>query len=142
MSDAAPRIELYVRSLAPKTARDEQDRVVRRSRALDADDRIANLDVAVCGDCVCPDAATAETDTGRRILSRYEAFRDWADAHDRELVGFEELDTRSQLTDTRVTGIVFPRITLAEYRNGSLAFVAPSRTTRTTTSVLDRLETY
>lgn len=142
MSDAGPRIELYLRSLAPTTARPEQERVVRRSRALEADGRVTDLDVAVCGDCVCPDAATAETETGRRILSRYGAFRDWADAHDRELVGFEELDTRSQLTDTRVTGIVFPRITLAEFRDGSLAFVAPSRTDGTTTTVLDRLDTY
>lgn len=142
MSDGLPRLELYLRSLAPTTARDAQDRVVERLRTLADEDAIAGFDVAVCGDCVCPNAATATSEPGSRLLSRYDAFESWAAARDRELVGFEERDTRSMLTDTRVTGIVFPRMTLAEFRDGDLTFVAPSRTDRERTSVLDRLERY
>ena len=137
-----PRVELYVRSLAPTRARETQDEVVTRLRRLGEDDRIADHEVALCGECVCPNAATATTDVGQRLLSRYDDFRAWAADHDRDLVGFQERETHSMLTDTTVTGIVFPRLTLAEYRDGDLAFVAPSRSGDTTTSVLDRLGTY
>lgn len=142
MTDAAPRLELYVRSLAPTDARESQERVVERIQRLAEHDRIAGFEVVLCGDCVCPTAATADTEPGSRLLSRYDTFESWADEHDSELVGFEHKDVRSLLTDSNVTGIVYPRMTLAEFRNGALTYVAPSRNGTERTSVLDRLETY
>lgn len=142
MTDSPPRVELYVRSLAPTTARPSQERVVERLQRLDGSGDLAGFDVLVCGECVCPNAATAGTDPGKRLLSRYEAFEDWAADRDRDLVGFEERETSSMVTDTTVTGIVFPRMTLAEYRGGTLEFVAPSRNGEERTAVLDRLATY
>lgn len=139
---SSPRVELYVRSLAPTQARETQNEVVTRLRRLGEEGRIADHEVALCGECVCPNAATATTEVGQRLLSRYDEFQSWAADRDRDLVGFEERDTNSMLTDTTVTGIVFPRLTLAEYQDGNLAFVAPSRNGSATTAVLDRLETY
>ncbi|MFC7131718.1 MULTISPECIES: HTH domain-containing protein [Salinibaculum] len=142
MTADAPRIELYVRSLAPTEARDTQEAVVERLQRLDETGRISGFELALCGDCVCPSLNTAATDTGERLLRRYEAFQRWAASQDRELTGFRQRDTESLLTGTTVTGVVFPRITLAEYRNGGLAFVAPSANGTDQTGVLDRLDAY
>lgn len=142
MSTEPPRVELYVRSLAPTTARPTQERVVERLQALEESGEVTGFDVVVCGECVCPNAATASTEPGERLLSRYDSFEAWAEANDRTLVGFQRRDTRSVLTDTTVTGIVFPRVTLAEYRDGTLSFVAPSGTETERTAVLDRLAEY
>lgn len=142
MSGEAPRLELYLRSLAPSTARLEQERVVERCQALDAAGDIAAFEIAVCGDCVCPRSATADTAPGRRLLDRYEEFQAWADERGRELESFEERDFDSVVADTRVTGVVFPRLTLAEYRDGALTFVAPSARTGEVATVQERLHQY
>jgi hypothetical protein len=139
---ASPRVKLYVRSLAPTDVRDEQERIVGLLRSLDDEGKIKGVDFTLCGDCVCPSLQTASTDIGELLLGRYDDFEQWAAEHDRELVGFEKRDTESLLTGTTVTGVVFPRLTLAEYREGTLTFVAPSTDGTTQTSVGDRLETY
>ena len=135
-----PRLELYLRSLAPATARDQQDRIVRRLHDLDDDGRIKGFDVRLCGDCVCPRAETARTDPGRRLLGRYERFAEWAEEAGYDLTGFERREVDSVLTGTTVTGIAFPRIVLAEYRGGSLTFVAPAADGSETVTVQDRLD--
>jgi hypothetical protein len=137
-----PRLELLLRSLAPVDARPAQERLVSRLQSLDDEDRIKGVDYTLCGECLCPSLNTAETDIAAFLLERYERFEAWAEENGRELVGFEERDTESLLTGATVTGIVFPRITLAEYREGSLTFVAPSTNGTEQTTVADRLETY
>ncbi len=137
-----PRVELYVRSLAPADTRQTQENVVGRLQSLDARDNIRGFELALCGDCVCPTLNTATTDVGSRLLDRYDRFQQWADATDRELTGFEQRETESLLTGTTVTGVVFPRLTLAEYRDGELTFVAPSANGTEQMSVIDRIETY
>lgn len=140
--ESPPRIELFVRSLAPTDIRDRQERIVETLTALDGDGEIAGVEYTLCGECVCPSLQTAETDIAQLLLDRHAAFEDWAESRDRELVGFERRDTESLLTGTTVTGIVFPRITLAEYREGTLTFVAPSTDGTEHTTVEDRLGTY
>jgi len=140
--NVTPRVELYLRSLAPTETREHQEAVVETLQSLEADGRLAGFEVALCGECVCPESSTADTAVGRRLLRRYEAFEEWADERDRELVGFRERDTESLLTETTVTGIVFPQMVLAEYCEGRLDFVAPSRDGTDQTTVRDRLETY
>lgn len=137
-----PRVELYLRSLAPATGRDHQDAVLERLRDLDEAGRIKGVDVRVCGDCVCPQSATARTAPGRRLLDRYEQFEAWADRTGADLAGFEHRDVESVLTGTTVTGVAFPRMVLAEYRRGRLAFVAPADTGEETVRVEDRVDTY
>ena len=142
MGGSPPRVEVYLRSLAPTDIRDTQEQIVDRLRTLDDERRIKGVNYTLCGECVCPSLKTAETDIAKLLLRRYESFEEWADENDRELVGFEQRDTESLLTGTSVTGIVFPRLTLAEYRNGELTFVAPSTNGTEQTSVGDRLDVY
>ncbi|WP_340098882.1 HTH domain-containing protein [Salinibaculum salinum] len=142
MGERPPRVEVYLRSLAPTDIRDTQERIVDRLRTLDDEGRIEGVDYTVCGECVCPSLQTAETDIAKLLLRRYESFEEWADSSDRELVGFEQRDTESLLTGTSVTGIVFPRLTLAEFRSGAVTFVAPSTNGTEQTSVSDRLDVY
>jgi len=142
MVDEPPRVELYVRSLAPTDIRDKQEQIVKQLQSLDEEGRIKGTDFTLCGDCVCPSLQTAETDVAKLLLDRYKSFEQWAEKNDREPVGFEERDTESLLTGTTVTGIVFPRLSLAEYRNGELTFVAPSANGTDKTNIIDRLEMY
>jgi hypothetical protein len=137
-----PRVELYVRSLAPTDIRDRQESVIERLAELDESDRIKAFDVVLCGDCVCSSAATAKTDIGQQLLDRYERFEQWAQESDRTLAGFTEQATSSAMLETTVTGISFPRLALAEYRGGELAYVAPSRNGTEHTTVLDRIKQY
>jgi hypothetical protein len=141
VTTGVPRIELYLRSLAPTTARKTQDAVIERLRQLDDRGRIRGFDVVLCGDCICPRSATADTPTGERLLEKYEALEAWATARDRELVGFEERDLNGVLTGTSITGIVFPQIVLGEFRDGDLSYVAPSTDGTRHVTVRDRLET-
>jgi hypothetical protein len=140
--ESPPRVELYVRSLEPSEARDEQERVIERLRELDDEGRIRAAETVLCGECVCPMSAGSDGDIGSHLLRRYEAFKDWATNHGRTLAGFEERHTESVLTGTTLTELVFPRLTLAEYRDGRLSYVAPSTDGTETTTVADRLETY
>lgn len=139
MGEEPPRIELYLRSLAPDTARDEQDRVVERLRRLDERGCLRSVDVYVTGTGVCGSTAAAETDPGQFLLGRIDRFESWADEQDRSLCGFDKQCVDSSLIGETVTGITVPRIVLAEYVDGDLEFVAPSRGSAVTT-VADRLD--
>ena len=134
-----PRVELYLRSLAPGAGRDEQDRVVERLQRLDGSDCVRALEVHVCGTCVCSSTPAAETDPGQFLLSRFDQFESWADDHGRSLVGFRRQCVDSSLAGGMVTGVRFPRMTVAEFVGGDLRFVAPSRGS-TTVTVTDRVD--
>jgi len=142
MTQDPPRVELYVRSLAPTDIRDRQESVIERLDELADAGRIDEFEVVLCGDCVCRSLATASTDVGQRLLDRHRSFEQWAAEVDRHLVGFAERDTGSALTGADITGISFPRLALAEYRGGELAYVAPSRNGTESTTVLERLDQY
>lgn len=142
MGDSPPRLELYLRSLAPTQGRQQQDFIVERLQALDETDEIRGFEVVLCGDCVCPESVTASTDPGQRLLDRYQRFEQWADESDRDLTGFEHRNTTSLLTGTEVTGIVFPKVVLAEFTGGDLTFVSPSNNGDDRTTVSDHLNRY
>lgn len=137
-----PRLELYLRSLAPTKTRDSQEQILRQVQRLDDQDRISGFEVVLCGECVCPSLKSAETEVGQRLLRRYDEFERWAEQHERDLVAFQQRNRKSMLTDTSITGVKFPRITIAEYRDGELDFVAPSSNGTEETNVTDLLETY
>ena len=140
--DDPPRVELYVRSLAPTDIRDRQEQVLERLTHLDSDDTITDFEVVVCGETVCPSSITAETDIGQRLLARHRTAKQWAEDRDRTLIGFDHHETNTTIAGTTVTGVSFPRMLLLEFRVGSLSFAAPSRDGSETTSVLDRLASY
>lgn len=137
-----PRLELFLRSLAPFDARDQQERIIDTLESLSEAGRVKEFRAHVCGESLSPTSAPARTEVGQHLLDRYEAFRDWARTHDRELVGFTERSTTSLVTDTTTTEIVLPQIVLAEYHDGDLTYVAPSSNGADTTSVADRLDIY
>jgi len=141
MTRNSRRIELYVRSLAPTATRDNQESVIERLDELERASRIDDFEMILCGDCVCASLATAKTAVGQRLLDRYASFEEWATERDRTLV-FTIRDTRSTLSEANITGITFPRLALAEYRDAELSFVAPSRNEREHTTVRDRIEEY
>jgi hypothetical protein len=140
--ESPPRVELFVRSLAPTDARETQEQVVNRLQSLDENDRIRGVDYTLCGECVCPSLNSAETDIAQLLLGRYERFETWAESNGRDLIGFERRETEPLLTGTSVTGIVFPRLTLAEFRGGDVSFVAPSTDGTEQTTVKERLDAY
>jgi hypothetical protein len=141
-STHSPRIELYVRSLAPTDIRDQQEAVLERLEGLDTNDMITGFEVVVCGETVCPSSVTAQTEIGQRLLARHRAAKQWAEENDRELVGFEKHGTNTTIAGTTVTGVSFPRMLLFEFRDSSLSFVAPSTAGSETTSVCERLDAY
>lgn len=138
--DATLRAELFVRSLAPETARPEQERVIERLRGLERDGALAALDLHVAGDCVCPSTVAAETETGRFLLERFEAFEAWAADHGCALVGFEDRCVDSSLTGETVTGIRFPRLCLAVFDDEELLLVAPASDGEASVTVHEAVE--
>lgn len=123
------RAELFVRSLAPDTARAQQERIIARLRALDADGTLDDVTVHLAGDCVCPDSAAADTETGAFLLERVDQFERWAADHGVALEGFDRRCVDSSLSGETVTGIRFPRLCLAVFDADSLALVAPAAST-------------
>lgn len=117
-------VELYVRSLAPRAARSEQEVLLDRLRRATAVD---STEVVVTGDQICPETLAAGTEIGTLLLDRFERFEAWAGRDDRSLAGFTRKTGRSLLTGESVSGVCFPDRVLAEYRDGDLAFVAPCR---------------
>jgi len=131
------RLELFVRSLAPETARPQQEAVIERLRALADAETVTDTELHVTGDCVCPSTVAAETETGRFLLDRYEAFTEWADDADAELLGFQDRCVESSMTGQTVTGIQFPRLILAVYVDDTLQMVAPAVVDGTELTVAD-----
>jgi len=123
--EATLRVELFVRSLAPDTARRQQEAVIERLQRLEERGAVASVDLTVAGQCICPSTVAAETETGRFLLERFEAFSEWASSNDVDLVGFQDRCVDSSLTGETVTGITFPRLCLSVYDGAELQFVAP-----------------
>ena len=119
------RVELFVRSLAPETARQKQESIIERLRDLEANGTVDAMELHVVGDCVCPSTIAATTETGQFLLERFETFQQWADRNGVELVGFRDRCIDSSMTGETVTGITFPRLCLAIFDGADCRFVAP-----------------
>lgn len=122
---SSPRIEVFVRSLAPDTARPQQDNLIRRLQGLETRGDIESVDLYVTGGCVCESTAAAVTDTGQFLLGRFERFDAWADEFGVELVGFRDRCVDSAMSNATVTGHQFPRIAIAVFSDGDLDLVTP-----------------
>lgn len=132
-----PRVELFVRSLAPETARASQETIIQTLRDLEKTGTLDSVELHVAGECVCPSTAAAETDTGQFLLSRYETFTEWATSQDVELVGFRNRCVDSMLCGDTVTGISFPRLCIAVFERNEVELVAPVSDASETVSVED-----
>lgn len=139
--NSPPRIEVFVRSLAPDTARPQQDDLIQRLQALASENEIESIDFYVTGDCVCESTAAAETDTGQFLLDRFQQFEAWASESGVDLVGFRERCVDSALSMTTVTGHQFPRITIAVFVDDELSLVTPYTEDNTHHSAAELVET-
>lgn len=119
------RVEVFVRSLAPDTARPQQDNLIQRLQNIETKGDIESVDLYVTGDCICESTAAASTDTGQFLLDRFERFEAWADEYGVELVGFRDRCVDSAISMTTVTGHQFPRIAVAVFSDGDLDLVTP-----------------
>lgn len=133
-------IELYVRSLSPRSGRSQQDAIVERLQQFDRRGVIESYDVVVTGDCLCPDSAGATTEPGRFLLERVETFESWAAVNDRSLDPFfvRRTDGTDLLGDP-ATGILFPMVSMAEFADDRLRFVTPCKDGDRTITVRERL---
>lgn len=136
------RVELCVRSLAPAGAHGNQNAVIERLERLEAAGVVEAFDIRIWGKQVAPSTAAARTETGRAALDRYEQFKEWAEHNDRSLGSFFDVHpVELGMTGEQYTAVMFPVVTMAEYRDGDLVHVAPCTDGDTVYTVGDRLDT-
>ncbi len=120
------RLELYVRSLAPGVAREQQDRVIAQLKNLKDAAAIDDYTIEVWGKEVCATTEAARTDTGKQVLEKIAELEQWAAQNDRSLSSvFEVQEIDSTITGDQYTSIVLPLMVLAEYHDDDLVGVAP-----------------
>jgi hypothetical protein len=134
--------ELWVRSLGQLETVEQQTELVDRLVRLEEAGVLGGVDVDVWGGRLVLSDATARTAPGRRFLSRYRRFQDWADRAGATLDPFfETTEAVSSFTGTEQTLLVFPVHTLAEYDGGEVVHVAPAVVDGEVRTVEDRLAT-
>lgn len=140
--DSTPTVELYVRTLAPRAARDRLERVVARLESLESADAIGEFSVRVTGKAIPATPAETVTDYGAFLCNRVAVFQEWADRSGNSIAArFERRSVHSQFTGEDYNAIVWPDLVLAEYVEGDLRFVAPCEADGETVTIEDRLQT-
>lgn len=134
------RVELYVRSLAPCGTSTEQNEIVERLRDLEQRDVVDHVDLAVWGDAVCLDGASATVGTGRRIADRVREFHDWCGDGRASLEPFFTWSSvESSLSGDSYRRVVLPHRCLAVYDGDQLAEVYPRQADGAVESLADGL---
>lgn len=139
-STAKPvRVELFVRSLCPVDATQQQNHVIDQLQALEESDRIDDLSILIWGNRIAPSLAQRTAD-GRDLLDRLSAFEHWERDSDASLDAFDWQHAMTNMTsDESITVITLPTIALAEYVDGDLHHVAPCTRDGTVHRVSDRI---
>ncbi|WP_324663896.1 HTH domain-containing protein [Haloarcula sediminis] len=141
MSQTAPYVELYVRSMLPDGAGSRQESVLDKLDELEREDEIAGYNVVVWGKQIAPESAAAGTEEGRYILNRVAEFKQWALSNNVSLESFyQRTDVDSEAADSPFEAMVLPVMGLAEYDGDELAHVAPCTDGETVHTIADRLE--
>lgn len=134
-------LDLHVRSLAPRAGHAQQESVIERLDELEAGGYIDEFTVNVWGRQISLSTAAARTDAGQFVLDRVDEFRAWAAETDRSVDSFfETRRVESEITDQEYAALVLPVLTLAEYRDDELAYVAPCTDGETVVTVEDRID--
>lgn len=134
-------VELYVRSLCSDGTTSPQETVIRRLSRLERDGIVDEYTVHVWGRRVSPDTAAADTDAGRFVLDRIEAFRAWAADAGMSIRSFFDTDEiDSSITGESYDAITVPTLTLAEFCGDDLRWVTPCADGGTVYTVSDRLD--
>lgn len=124
--DRTQRVELYVRSLAPCGAKNDQDAIIERLLALQRQGIIDDVDLTVWGDAICLDGASARVGVGAQVTERIRAFHRWCED---EKASLEPFFTWSGV-DSSISGDSFERVVpphrcLAIYEGDRLQEVYP-----------------
>ena len=133
---AGTTVEVCVRSLAADV-QPLLDETLGRLREADDVDEIG---VTVYGRSFDPTGPAAVTGPGRALADRLAAFRRWASENDASFGPFFRAQAVDRLEGGSCTRVDLPTVTLAEYRDGDLVFVAPCRLAGRHHSVLDRAD--
>ncbi|EMA23776.1 HTH domain-containing protein [Haloarcula argentinensis] len=133
------RVELFVRSLCPKDATQQQHYVLDRLQALEDAGRIEDLSILIWGRRIEPRLAQ-RTAEGRHLLERLSMFEQWERDSDASLDAFDwEHPLTNMVSDDSVSVITLPTLALAEYVDGDLQHVAPCTRDGTVHRVADRV---
>jgi hypothetical protein len=133
-------VELYVRSLAPRAARDRQEEVVSQLDRIETREQIDEYEVHVWGSRVDLSSTAIETDAGRFVRERVEAFTEWTTDNGLSTEPFfEEESVDCSITGESYDAVTLPKATLAEYVDGELDFVTPCTDGERDLTVADRL---
>ncbi|MFB6224490.1 MAG: HTH domain-containing protein [Haloarcula sp.] len=134
-----PRVELYVRSLCPAGASQEQNHTVDQLQALADQDRLSDLSIYVWGDRIAPETAR-KTEEGQRLLDRIAAFKHWERETDASLDGFRwQHDVTNLATDESFSVIALPTMALSEFDNNTIQHVTPCTRDGQSLCVSDRV---
>lgn len=139
-SEGTATAELWVRSLGQLEAVEQQTELVDRLARLEKAGVLGGVDVDVWGSRLVLSAETARTAPGRRFLTRYQRFQDWAERVGATLEPFfETTEAVSSFTGAEHTLLVLPVNTLAEFDGDEVVHVAPSVVDGEVRTVQDRL---
>lgn len=139
-SDAAYRMELYLRSFAPSGASDRQRAVMEDLYRLHREG-VAEADVTVWGGRISPRTA-AVTEEGRNYLDAIEAFRRWEAESDASLNGAFDERTSETLVEEPHPVVVPPTMCLAVYEDDDLWGVFPCTRDGEDRTVADCLDSF
>ena len=133
------RVELFVRSLCPDDATQQQNYVIDRLQALEEAGRIEDLSILIWGRRIEPRLAQ-RTAEGRYLLERLSMFEQWERDSDASLDAFDwQHPVTNMVSDESVNVITLPTLALAEYVDSDLQHVAPCMRDGTAHRVADRV---
>ena len=134
-------MELFVRSLTPRTSRGRLEDLIEHLEMLETRGRIQSFEVHVWGSRIDRTSVAARTEIGQFVTERVETFSEWACENDFSLGSFfEEEPVESSITGEEYSATTFPTATLAEYVDDDLSFVTPCSDGDTVYTVEDRLD--
>ncbi|WP_336329815.1 HTH domain-containing protein [Haloarcula sp. CGMCC 1.2071] len=133
------RVELFVRSLCPGDATQQQNYLIDRLQALEDAGYIEDLSILIWGRRIEPRLAQ-RTAEGRHLLERLSMFEQWERDADASLAAFDwEHPLTNMVSDESVSVITLPTLALAEYVDDDLTHVAPCTRDGTVHRVTDRV---
>lgn len=136
------RVELFVRSLAPTGATDQQSAAIADLERLEEEGVIETYSVTVWGNRICPETAEA-TDFGRSLLEKVDRFRRWGRDNGVSLEPYFQRREIRSMVDEPYAAIVPPLMCLAVYDDaGELWGVFPCLKDEERCSIFDCLQSF
>lgn len=122
-------LELYVRSLAPRTAiRPHLDRI-NTLEELSADGLVTEYTIYVVGDGIIHEGEHDEIPIAQHLTQRLAEIEAWAEENDASVPGIRTTTvTETRFNDMEYTVTMVPHKMILEYASGQLRFCSPAIT--------------